>query len=235
MFLALSNWVRNTNVQNSSILQSFTDWLGVPYSILASMILIRVWEKVDEMTTSLDKEALMASTLFDIVQAPHREIKLELRDKIIPGIKDYVRHIQQHYSSEYKNTNQKLLGDQILNDIENIVKSKATINDDQVWASRISSAIDNLITSRKNRFSNFKPLSAYMWTLLLVASLLWLSTFLSVDFQSSFLSYFLIYGIIFIVTTIIVTVSNFNNPSKLEWDDVSGSWLALQKKIDTDK
>jgi hypothetical protein len=99
---------------------------------------------------------------------------------------------------------------------------------------KMAEIIKDLIILRNNRFINYQPLSSYMWVLLLVTSFLWVVTFLFVDFQGNYWGYAMVYGIMFIAVTIVVTITNFNDPRKLEWDDLSGSWEAILIKIETD-
>lgn len=212
--------------------QQFINWLGIPYSFLISMALLRAWERADEISNLLRNEAHSIAVLVDSIQMTIENSDIKTTDrkqKLLLSIEDYVNHVENAYDSEYEDLFFKNQGDKLLKKIEFVYRELSELESS---ATKSDQKLLDVIVARKERIGEAKGrMPAIFWSLLMSTSILWLFLFLSVSFDDPWLGFVLIFGVTFIVSTIIITILLFNEPTSIQWNDISESWKRLRAKI----
>lgn len=232
---SLTEWLFPNGFANDSItIQSYVEWLGILYGFLISMIFVRAWERADGVTSSLAREAQAVAILIDNVQSISAKSPIGVvasRNRIIRGIKGYVDHAENLYSIEHADVNQKLVGDKKLDEIGREIKINFESRKKYAFL-KLNQNIREIIDARDERIQISKlRIPNVIWMLLLVSSFLWLILFLFIRFDNNWIGYALVFGVAFIVITTITTILVFNEPTRIEWNDPSGSWKRLKSKV----
>ena len=118
------------NEEGRDVVSNFIEWFGVLYGILLPLILVRVWEQLDEIDREFDREADAIKLLYEGIFYLKPEYAM-FGKKISGLLHQYVVHILKYYREEVKLTEDnidleqktlnkfeaRLAGDKILEDI----------------------------------------------------------------------------------------------------------------------
>lgn len=216
------------------IIRNYIDWVGILYGFLVSMILVRAWDRANIVSRSLAREAKEILILIEIFESLNQKPSTQeakSKDKIISFLKDYVERTEKLYNSEYMNADQKLEGDkklfQVRIETKRIFEAKAKYSN-----VGFEQAFQRIIEAREQRIENAQlRYPVVIWVLLLASSLLWLALFTFMTFATASIGYFFFFCVSFIVGTIIGIILVFNEPTQINWNDLSGSWKKLKLKV----
>jgi len=88
-------------VISSTFAASFIEWYGVLYGILLPLILVRVWEQLDDIDREFDREADSVRIMYqDLSYLPEKS--QEIAVEIASLLRHYVRHVVRKYPYEVK-------------------------------------------------------------------------------------------------------------------------------------
>ena len=92
-----------TDDGNPTFASNFIEWFGILYGILLPLILVRVWEQLDDIDREFDKEADAVRLLYeDISYLPASTKPFAKKTALL--LRKYVAHVIENYRYEVKPT-----------------------------------------------------------------------------------------------------------------------------------
>ena len=221
-------------IYNSETAQKSIEWVGVLYSLLISMILIRAWERLENTGKLLAQEAYTLAQLFDSVCTIPEMLSPDAvpdLQKVKSLIRDYVYYVEEQYDAEYRDSTKELIGSKKIDAIKQETEILSNANP-AIVAVNLPEKLGDLLVARRIRLHNSKVRMPFPISVLLyVSSIFWLGLFASVKFDNIPLTYIFIGCITFIVLTITNSVVFFYEPINIKLNDISGSWKELKSKL----
>jgi hypothetical protein len=216
-----------------SLDQWTSDWTGILYGLIVSMILVRSWERLDKLGNSLSKEAhsILSLTESMILAEKEDEGASPAVKNLEHSINCYIEHVDSHYGNESNTLNDAMEGDSILAGIEKEFEQAIT-DHPELGKYRLLQKLNGVMDARKDRLINSNArLPSSIQVLLFASSCLWLFSFILSNFDGAWLNYIFIGVIVFTVFTITGVSLSFYEPTSTNWNDTTGSWKQLRSKI----
>lgn len=85
---------------------NFIEWFGVLYGILLPLIMVRVWEQLDDIDREFDREADIVRIMYeDLAYLPEKSQKIGVEIAVV--LRDYVVHVTKNYEYEVKESTEE--------------------------------------------------------------------------------------------------------------------------------
>lgn len=238
------------NFVTPKFVESFIEWFGVLYGILLPLILVRVWEQLDNIDREFDREA-------DTVKILYKDISLldekhaDIVKKITSYIRDYVLHVLENYPNEIKKTGDKgrssnkerKSGDGILERIreqfrELIHVDKLQTSETEYLIPELFKKLNDIVDIRGDRIAlASQRLFESLRVVALITSIIFVIPFYFVSFlpSSGLLDNLLTIGITLLVIFIYLLVEDFDEPFGGVWKIDNESWKRISEEMKTDQ
>jgi hypothetical protein len=228
IYVKVSPLIQKLIATDSTVIQGFIEWVGIPYSFLASMILVRSWERVEFSSDVLAKESSAISDLLDRIDLIKSS---QISQKINGLIREYVEHVDNYYQTEHNESSQEAIGNSKAKAIQQEAH-QVMLKYPNLTYLNLTQKVDGILDARKKRLLNSKNhLPTPVSVLLFLSSILWLCLFLTINLKNSLLAMIIVSNLTFIVISIMITVVYFYEPVNIKWNDVYGSWVKLKMRM----
>jgi hypothetical protein len=227
--------VLNDDIGNGFV-PNFIEWFGVLYGLLLPLVMVRVWEQLDDIDREFDREADAIKILYeDLSYLQGESVKVGI--KIAKLLRKYVRHVIRNYKYEVKEFELvRLAGDNILECIRDqffvlihpdVMNSKVS----EFLVPEIFERFNEIIDIRGDRISlASQRLFDTLRNIALIASIVFILPFYILVFSipMDILDYILVIGVTLLVVFIYQIVEDFDEPFGGTWKISSDSWVRLR-------
>ena len=216
------------------LIQSFIEWFGVAYGLFIALVLVNVWSQFETTEREFDREADAIFMLYESVkQVSENERTLAHKNEIIRRLREYVRHVNNHYKQEHDNLKLKAAGDALLEGIRDSIGSLIHTDEPQAFTSQLAREFNEAIDLRGDRIAHSKQhIPAPVWGISLWSSILWLIPFYGLNFQNDWVAVVLVGGVTAIVVAILFIIKDLDEPFDGDWGIKIDEWEILGEKVE---
>lgn len=220
-------------------ISNFIEWFGVLYGILLPLILVRVWEQLDDIDREFDREADTVRILYEDTFFLRRK-DIKFGKEISNLLQEYVRHVRKNYKNEVnKSGTERVEGDQILERIrgqyqELIYSDMLEQKVSKFLVPELINRLNDLIDIRGDRIGlSSQRLFESLRIVALITSILFVLPFYFVSFSLSagLLDNILSLGVTLLVIFIYVTIDDLDEPFGGSWRVSDDSWRRIRRDI----
>jgi CII-binding regulator of phage lambda lysogenization HflD len=218
---------------------NFIQWFGVLYGILVPLILVRVWEQLDNIDREFDREADTVKILYEDLFFLRRQ-SAKFGKEITTLLRKYVRHVKKNYYKETTEASpEKKVGERILEEVRRQCQHLIYSKEMQAKGSEyiildVLHKIDEIIDIRGDRIAlSRQRLFESLRMIALIASILFIVPFYFVGFygQSGILDNLLIIGVTLLVIFIYMVIEDLDEPFTGTWKIDAESWQRVHMDI----
>jgi hypothetical protein len=219
---------------DSLLIQNFIEWFGVAYGLFIALVLVNVWAQYDTTEREFDREADAIFMLYQSVRQVSKEGRAgELRGQITGKIKEYVTHVTTHFEHEHRNWTVKDTGDNILEDIRELIGELVHTPEPEAITSQTVKEFSEASDLRGDRISHSRQhIPDPVWFIALASSILWLIPFYGLNFQSNAVALVLVGGVTLIVVAILGIIKDLDDAFEGTWRINIAEWEILGDKIE---
>lgn len=224
---------------SNSFAANFIEWFGVLYSILLPLILVRVWEQLDDIDREFDREADTMRIFFEDLSF-FKERDNPTGEKLSALAREYVRHVTKRYHLEVKGTKiHRRTGDEILLKIRkqmNILLSPEILasKDSEFIVKELFNRLNDIVDIRGDRigFASQRLFETFR-IVALIASIIFIVPFYIVGFTvyTSLLDHLLIIGVTLLVIFVYLIIEDFDEPFGGTWKIDVETWQLLRQDM----
>lgn len=218
---------------------NFIEWFGVLYSILLPLILVRVWEQLDDIDREFDREADVLRIFFEDLSF-FREKNKDIWGDLSKLLRDYVRHVTKKYKMEIKEAKiERRIGDDILFSIRkklnNLISADIMASKDtEFMVKELFNRLNEIVDIRGDRigFASQRLFETFR-VVALIASIMFIVPFYIVGFTvfTSLLDNILIVGVTLLVIFVYLIIEDFDEPFGGTWKIDDESWKLLRHDL----
>ncbi len=221
---------------DSTFAANFIEWFGVLYSILLPLILVRVWEQLDDIDREFDREADVVRIFFEDLSFFSGENEF-VKKKLSVLLREYVRHVTKNYPREVKSAgNARIIGDKILIKIrkqlrEIISSDMMEDKNTEFLVKELFQRLNEVVDIRGDRIGYASQRLFEMFRFVaLIVSIIFIIPFYVVGFtiHTSALDYLLIIAVTFLVIFVYMIIDDFDEPFGGTWKIDDESWRQLR-------
>ncbi|MBL8104949.1 MAG: DUF4239 domain-containing protein [Anaerolineales bacterium] len=229
---------------------NFIEWFGVLYGILLPLILVRVWEQLDDIDREFDREADAVRILYEDLSylkeegsATGQNISLLLKSYVEHVIKNYPKEIKTQESLVRSTTPERTAGDEILIEIReqfrqlmhsNMMNNKLL----EFLVPELFERLKEITDIRGDRISlASQRLFDSLRIVALITSILFVIPFYFAVFTSKtgVLDIILIIGVTLLVIFIYMIIEDLDEPFHGTWKVSDDSWKNLLNDINANQ
>jgi len=214
IFSAIFAITRQNNLSDGDIqvIQGFIEWFGVVYGLLLAMIIVEVWTKHNHINSEIDKEADALYLLLKTAGYSNDKIAYYELIQIIHNYATFVTSVNNGYD-KHKNEVQEHLKE-LYEGVKRLIKEV----DSQAIAYELIHRVNEVVDARGDWVARTKEhIPRQLWLLLVVASIVWLVSFLGLKIETFLLSLAIIGSAVFVVTAILYIAADLDNPKDGLW------------------
>lgn len=224
-----------------SFAANFIEWFGVLYGILLPLILVRVWEQLDNIDREFDREADAVKLLYEDAHYLKGRNAI-IGNEIVKLLRLYVVHVINNFSYESKGSDTaRIEGDQILERIRELYRSLAlpkrgASREMESFISEIHYEVKDIVEIRADRIAlASQRLFSSLRLVALLTSIIFIMPFYFVGLTpaSSILDNLLIVGVTLLVMFIYLIIEDFDEPFGGTWKITGESWHRLLENMDS--
>lgn len=211
--------------------KQFIEWFGIPFGMLIVLLLVNVWTHFNAIEEAFDREADAILAFYNsIILITNPSIKKKLKVYVF----NYIKFVINSFASEFTDIQMKRKGDNILNDIMQIVVTNAHKKKGDSLSIELLRLHNDWVSERRHRLSiSLQRMPKPVLMLLTVASILWLAPFFTLKFSNPLIGTLLIGGVTLLITSILLIVIDLDKPLGGTWGINLDSWDELLiEKID---
>ena len=222
---------------------NFIEWFGVLYGILLPLILVRVWEQLDEIDREFDREADTVRILYeDLSYLPERIANI--RKEISKFLRQYVQHVANNYPAEIKQSGtERITGDEILLKIREQFKGLIhpdvmSTKDTEFIVKELFHGLNEIIDIRGDRIAlASQRLFESLRLVALITSITFILPFYFAGLVSptGLLDVILIIGVTLLVIFIYMIIEDLDEPFTGTWKVSVESWRRVLAEMDSDE
>lgn len=230
-------------------ISNFIEWFGVLYGILLPLILVRVWEQLDDIDREFDKEADTVKILYkDLYYLSEiSEEVAKIGKKISNTLYEYAEHVTSNYQDEIKKPDsERLKGDQLLEQIreqlKNLINQSFIKNEIlQFLVRELFEKYNEIVDIRGDRISlASQRLFESLRLVALITSIVFLIPFYFAGITTNLpfiLDFILLGSVTFLVIYIYMLIEDFDQPfdGARKISDESWKRLVEQMRLDREK
>ncbi len=223
----------------NSFAANFIEWFGVLYSILLPLILVRVWEQLDDIDREFDREADVIRIFFEDLYFLREKNEI-VGQRISDLLRKYVKHVVKKYSFEVKEIEkERRSGDEILINIRKqfhdlISPEMMSTKDTEFLVKEMFQRLNEIVDIRGDRigFASQRLFQTFR-LVALIASIVFIVPFYIVGFtiQTSTLDNILIVGVTLLVVFVYLIIEDFDEPFGGTWKIDDESWHLLRRDM----
>lgn len=216
------------------LIQSFIEWFGVAYGLFIALVLVNVWSQFETTEREFDREADAIFMLYESVkQVSESERTSGPKNEILRRLREYVRHVNDHYKQEHENLKMKATGDGILEGIRDSIGTLIHTDEPQAFTSQLAREFNEAVDLRGDRIAHSKQhIPAPVWGISLWSSILWLIPFYGLNFQNDWVAIGLVGGVTAIVVAILFIIKDLDEPFDGDWGIKIDEWEILGEKVE---
>lgn len=218
---------------------NFIEWFGVLYSILLPLILVRVWEQLDDIDREFDREADEIRIFFEDLSF-FRGMDSVIEQNLSRLLREYVRHVIKKYPRETKEyKEERRIGDEILIKIrkqfsELISPKMMASKDTEFLVKELFQRLNEIVDIRGDRigFASQRLFETFR-LVALIASIVFIVPFYIIGFTTytSFLDNVLIAGVTLLVIFVYLIIEDFDEPFGGTWKIDDETWQLLRQEM----
>jgi hypothetical protein len=219
-YTVIAPYIAARDVKDQEAIRGFIEWFGTAYSFFLALAIVNVWSQFENVEREFDRELDAVSTLlqtvkYTAVSNKSKEGQLEkFKENVIKDIKKYVTHVVNNYKFEHLVPRQHHNGDQILESIGGHISS-LTSNKvvPEPFIDELFKSLNEAMDVRGDRISHSKPYAPMIIQFMaLIASMIWLLSFLGLVIYDKWVTSFLIGGVAFVIIMVLVIFFDLGEP-----------------------
>ena len=220
---------------------NFIEWFGVLYGILLPLILVRVWEQMDEIDREFGREVDAVRLLYEDTHYLQGR-KADVGKEMTKLLRMYVVHVINNYSYEIKGSDSaRIAGDEILERIRELYRflissKRGTTKELVSFISEIPYKIRDIVEIRADRIAlASQRLFASLRVVALITSIIFIVPFYFVGLTptSSMFGNILIVAVTLLVIFIYLVIEDLDQPFVGTWKITDESWRRLLNDMDS--
>lgn len=246
-------------------ISNFIEWFGVLYGILLPLILVRVWEQLDDIDREFDREADAVMILYEdtiFLRGKNEKFKKSI-DALL---RRYVEHVIKNYPHEIKSPDngmnpsatggktgnktiesdeQRLMGDDILKQIRRQFQSLITSNprwtkEEEFLIPELINRLNEIVDIRGDRIAiASQRLFDTLRLIALITSVIFILPFYFVSFSftsaNGLLDNILVVGVTLVVVFLYLIIEDFDAPFTGTYKITDISWYRILEEMDSDE
>ena len=232
VYSMVAPYVASLDPKDQEVIRGFIEWFGTAYSFFLALAIVNVWSQFETVDREFDRELDAVSTLLQTVkytgvsdQAKKPQLQ-KFRTIALEEIRKYVTHVVHNHRVEHLVSRQHKNGDRILESIGSQISS-LTINQvvPEPFINELFHSLNEAMDVRGDRISHSKPYApAIIQFMAVIASLIWLLSFLGLVIYDKWVAGFLIGGVAFVIAMILVIFFDLGEPFGGFWKIHLDDW-----------
>jgi hypothetical protein len=232
VYSVVAPYVAGLDQNDQGVIRGFIEWFGTAYSFFLALAIVNVWSQFETVDREFDRELDAISTLLQTVKhigvsddAKKPQLQ-KFKSIVLKEIKEYVTQVVNNFRFEHQVSRQHQNGDRILERIGSQISS-LTINQvvPEPFIDELFRSLNEAMDVRGDRISHSKPYAPVIIQFMaVIASMIWLLSFLGLVIYDRWVAAFLIGGVAFVIAMILIIFFDLGEPFGGFWKIHLDDW-----------